>query len=91
MNIFIFLMIIGLIFLILTKKKNYYGLTSFGISFLLFIRLVLSFVFLIDPNENYVKTMRFEYFEAVIDNPEPDYNMKRYLSTWRKMYDDEIV
>lgn len=69
MNIFIFLMIIGLAFFILTKRKYYYGLISFVISLLLVIRLVLSFVFLIDPNENFVSYMRFEYFSAVIDNP----------------------
>ena len=60
------------------------------ISLILITRLVLSLVFLIDPNENYVQYMRMEYYNTVIDNSEPDKNYSRYLSTWRKMYDGEI-
>ena len=52
---------------------------------------MLVFIFLIDPTENYVEWMRFEYFSAVIDNSEPLIKYKRYLYSWRKMYDNEIA
>ena len=57
------------------------------------MRLILSFVFLGDPNENYIATMREGYYNEIILDPFGEENIayKEYYDSWDTMYENEIL